>query len=114
MPFERFTKTGRVYTPKASIWTRGQIGFNQGAVHKFNLKDFDYAVLYYNRDEKKVGVQFTNDSSESGATKVIKGKTGVFLSGRSFINFYDIPHTKTKKYDVSYDNDSNMYIFEHE
>jgi len=114
MTFERFTKAGRFYTPKASIWTRGQIGFNQGAVDKFKLMDFDYAVLFYDKDEKKVGVQFTNDASESGVTKVVKGKTGVFVSARSFVNYYDIPHAKTKKYDVNYDEDNQMYVFEHD
>ena len=38
MAFIRFTKTGRGYKPKASIWNKGQIGFNQGSVLRFNLK----------------------------------------------------------------------------
>ena len=41
MAFERFTKTGgRIGTPKASIWKRGQIGLNQGSVEQFDLNKF--------------------------------------------------------------------------
>lgn len=111
MAFERFTKTGRGYTPKVSIWTRGQIGFNQGAVEKYNLKDFNFVVLFYDRDERKIGVRFTNDSSEDGANKIIKGKTGIFVSAKAFLDYYDITHVKTKRYDIAYDSENDLYIF---
>jgi hypothetical protein len=110
MVFERFTKTGRGYTPKVSIWTRGQIGFNQGAVERFKLRDFNFAVLYYDRDERKIGVQFTNIESEEGANKVVKGKTGIFISAKAFLDYYDITHSKTKKYNVSYDTETGIYV----
>ena len=51
MAFVKFTKVrSRIDTPKASIWTRGQIGFNQGAVKEYNLDAFQYAVLYYDEN----------------------------------------------------------------
>jgi len=114
MAFERFTKTGRGYTPKVSIWTRGQIGFNQGAVERFDLRKFDYAILFYDRDDKKIGVQLTNDKSEDGVIKIVKGKTGIFMSAKAFLDYYDIPHSKTIKYDVDYDLDNRMYVFCHD
>lgn len=112
MAFERFTKTGRGYTPKISIWTRGQIGFNQGAVERFKLRDFNYALLYFDKDEKKIGVQFTNDATEEGANKVVKGKTGIFISAKAFLDYYDITHSKTKRYNVNYDTENGMYVLE--
>ena len=111
MAFERFTKTGRGYTPKVSIWTRGQIGFNQGAVERFKLKDFDYAVLFYDRDERKIGVRFTTEASEDGANKIVKGKTGVFISAKAFLDYYQIDHRKTRRYDVAHDNENDLYVF---
>ncbi len=111
MAFERFTKTGRGYRPKASIWTRGQIGFNQGAVVKFKLREFSHTVLFYDSDERKIGARFTNDSSEDGANKIVKGKTGVFISAKAFLDYYDIAHSKTKRYDITYDSENDLYVF---
>lgn len=112
MTFERFTKTrGRAYTPKASIWSRGQLGFNQGAIEKFNLKDYDYAVLFYDREAKKIGVKFTNDNSEEGVVKVVRRPTGgASISAKAFLVHYEIAHSETKKYDVEYDRDNDLYV----
>ena len=110
MAFKRFTKTGRVYTPIVSIWQRGQIGFNRGAVEKFKINDFDYAILYFDEDEKKIGVQFTKDSTEEGACKITKGKTSSFLSAKPFLTYYDIPLDTTARFGVEYDSDNDMYI----
>jgi hypothetical protein len=114
MAFERFTKSGRGYSPKVSIWKRGQIGFNQGAVERFNLKNFDYAVLFYDKNEKRIGVKFVNDQSEEGANKIIKGKTGIFFSAKAFLDYYDISHSETTKCDVNYDEENDLYVFDHE
>jgi hypothetical protein len=110
MAFERFKKTGRGYTPKVSIWLRGQIGFNHGAVQKYNISDWDYAILYFDKDEQKIGIKFTNDASEKGVCKITKGKTGAFISAKPFLSYYDISHEKTKKYDVEFDDENDMYV----
>ena len=111
MSFEKFTKTGRGYTPKASIWMRGQIGFNQGAVEKLGIKKRKYAVLYYDKEDKRIGFQFTDDA-ESGATKIIKGKTGAFISAKAFLDYYDIEHSETRKYDISDDKEAGLYVID--
>jgi len=111
MAFVRFTKSGRGYTPKAAIWTRGQIGFNRGAVEKFSLKDFKYAVLFFDKDNKKVGIKFTNDPTEEGANKLVFSKTGAFISARAFLDYYDIPRGETKRYDIYYDDENDLYVF---
>ena len=110
MAFERFTKTGRGYTPKVSIWQRGQIGFNRGAAEKFKLDDYQYAILYFDRDENKIGIKFTNNANEDGACKIIRGATGAFISAKPFLAYYDIPHEKTQKYDVAYNEKNDLYV----
>jgi len=112
MAFERFTKTGRGYKPRASIWSRGQIGFNQGAVERFHLKDFKYAVLFYDVASSRVGIRFTNDENEEGITKLTTRATGASVSGRSFLDFYDIGYSETKKYDINYDDDNELYVIQ--
>ena len=114
MAFERFTKTkGRVYTPKIGIWKRGQIGFNQPAVDKLEMEKFEYAVLFYDSDNKRVGFQFTNDANEEGACKIIKRKTGGFsITGTSFLKFYRIDHSKTCQYDTKYDEGQSIWYID--
>jgi hypothetical protein len=112
MPFERFTKTGRGYKPKASIWSSGQIGFNQGAVERFRLNNFKYAIFFYDSEEKKIGFQFTNDENEDGIVKLVKRAGGISFSARAFLDFNDINYSKTTRYDVSYDSENNLYVIE--
>lgn len=114
MAFERFTKTrGRGYAPKVSIWSRGQIGFNEGCLVRYDLKQYKYAVLYYDKDNKKIGIKFTNNKTDDGAMKVIFRETGgASISANAFLGFYNIDHTKTKRYDVNYDEDAGMFIIE--
>jgi hypothetical protein len=114
MAFERFTRTRtRVSTPKASIWSRGQIGFNQGATEKFNLTSFDYAVIFYDKDTKRVGIRFTKDENEEGATKIIKRPSGgVSFSATAFLNVYGIDHSETRTYNVEYDEENELYVID--
>jgi hypothetical protein len=114
MAFERYTKTNlRLGEPKISIWSRGQIGFNSTAIVKYKLKDFDYAVLFFDKDTKTIGVKLTNDKREPGAMKLVKRKSGGFsFSAQGFLKYYNIDYGETKKYDLTYDESEKLYIFQ--
>lgn len=112
MAFKRFTKTGRVYNPIVSIWQRGQIGFNRGAVEKFKINDYNYAILYFDDEERKIGIQFTNDSLEEGACKITKGTTSSFISAKPFLTYYDVPLRKTIRFNMKYDEENNLYTID--
>ena len=112
MAFERFIKSGRSYAPKVSIWTRGQIGFNRGAVNKMSMKDYKFAVLFYDRDNKRIGIRFTNNPNEEGATKITFGSTGAFVSARAFLDYYEIPREETRRYNISYDEKNDLWVFD--
>jgi hypothetical protein len=112
MAFKRFTKTGRVYTPIVSIWQRGQIGFNRGAVEKFKVNDYSFAVLFFDEGERKIGIRFTNDSTEKGICKITKGKTSSFISAKPFLTYYDIPLNTTVRFSMQYDEGTELYIID--
>jgi hypothetical protein len=114
MVFQKFTKTGtRGYTPKVSIWQRGQIGFNQGAARKLNLGEYEFAILFYDSDTRRIGVNFTNDGNEEGAIKLsTRSSGGASLSARAFLDFYGIDHSDTKKYDISFDEENKLYVIQ--
>lgn len=111
MSYEKFTKTrARGYYPKASIWGKGQIGFNQGAVGKYELEKFDYVVLFYDKEIKKIGVKFTNEKEE-GIIKIVKRPgSGMSFSAKAFLDFYDIDYLKNKKYSITHDKENNLYV----
>jgi hypothetical protein len=110
MGFERFVKPGRIYTPSVSIWSRGQISFNQGCAIKYSLGTYKYAVLFYDRENRRIGIKFTSDEAENGAIAITKGRTGFILSGNAFLGYYDIPHETTRKYAFKYDDAEEIYV----
>lgn len=114
MAFEKFTRTrARIGTPKASIWSRGQIGFNQGAMDEYKLHEFKYAILYYDRDTSRIGIEFTNDENVEGACKLVRRKgAGTSMSALAFLKHYKIDFSKTRKYDFNHDKESGLYIID--
>jgi hypothetical protein len=114
MAFKIFTGAGkRIGKPMVSIWSRGQIGLNQGAMKKYKLENYDYVILLFDEETRRVGFVFTNDDNKEGAIKITKRTTGFSFSANAFLNSYGIDHdNETKKYTLEYDSDNNIYIFD--
>ena len=112
MAFERYVRGGRIYKPMASIWPRGQIGFNRGAIECYKIHNYKFAVLFFDRETQRIGIQLTNDAKEEGVTAAIKGKSCVTISAVSFLDHFDIEHDTTRKYAVEFDAESDMYIID--
>ena len=110
MPFERFTRVGRAYKPKLSITRSGLIGLNNGSINRFKLKDYDYVVLYYDKEFDKIGVQPTNNKDEEGVCKLRHRNSGADVSARSFFDYYGIDYSETKRYDIDWDEENNMMV----
>ena len=110
MSFEKFTHVGRGYKPKVSVTKSGLIGFNQGAVKQFRLDLFDWAILYYDRGNNRIGIGLTNDASEEGVCKLRKRASGADVSARSFFEYYRINYEKTNRYDAERDDDEDKII----
>ena len=114
MAFKVFTGAGkRIGKPVVSIWSRGQIGLNQGAMKKYKLEKYDYVILLFDEETKRVGLEFTNDDNKEGAVKLTKRATGISFSANAFLDSYGIDHdNKTIKYTLEYNSDNNIYIFD--
>ena len=110
MAFQRFTESGRSFKARISIRKNGQIGFSNGAVKKFGLQKFSHVVLFYDADKKRIGIKPTNDSEEEGAYKLNIKETGASVAGLAFIDYFDIPHENTQKYEAKWDDESQMII----
>ncbi len=108
--FEKFTQQGRSFKPKISIRKRGQIGFNNGSINKFNLKEYDFVVLYMNKIDNKIAFKFTSNGKEEGAIKLVKRKNNFFVSGKSFLDFYSIAYDETVSMDAMWDDRAQIAI----
>jgi hypothetical protein len=110
MGFERFTEVGRAFRPRASIRSNGQIGFNQGAVKRYELEQWPYAVLFYDKDTKRIGIRLTKDEKEEGIVRLVCKSGNGAISARSFLYYYDIAHDKTRALDIEQDKSDGMLI----
>ncbi len=110
MAFERFTHVGKSYRPKISIRSNGQIGFNFGAIEKFSLGKFQYAVLYYDQESKKVGIQLTGNKDEEGACTLRVKNGNASIAAKSYLDYYSINYSKTMRFDASWDEKEEMII----
>lgn len=112
MPFERFTEVGRVFRPRASLRSNGQIGFNHGCVKRFSMERHSHVVLFYDIENKLVGIKLTNDSQEPGASTLILHSGNGTVSARAFLEYYNLTPQKTTQYDVRRDEDSDMLVID--
>ena len=110
--FEKFTKQGKSFNPKISIRLRGQIGFNTGAVNRFNLMKNQYVVMFYSKEQNKIAFRFSDNPDEDGAHKIVNKTSNYYFSGKIFMDYYGLPYNRTKSYDVEWDEDSKIAIID--
>ncbi len=111
MGFERFTKIRSSYAPKVSIRTNAQLGFSQGMVKKYNMGEFKFCELYFNKDENKIGLKLTNDDDGKVANIFIK-ENNCFISAKTFMDYYEIPYKETRSYVAVKDDSSGLIIID--
>lgn len=112
MPFVKFTETARSYRAKASVRANGTIGLNGGAVNKFGLDGYDWAVLFFDKENSLIGIKPTSNEKEEGTHKINKGKTGAWIAARRFLDYNEAATTKTRRFDATWDDKEKMIIVE--
>lgn len=106
MAWEKFTKVGRSLKPTISIRGLTHIGFNSAATTEFKLKDFGFGVLYYDKDNKRIGIKLGTDKDEEGALKLrVRDKSGASMPARSFIAYYKLEKLKGKRFNAELDKE---------
>ena len=110
MAFERFVKQGRTYKSTVSIWKRGGIALGMGAIRRFHLTDFQYAVLYFDRGTDKIGIEFTNDATKEGCLKVTHAPSSLIISAQAFLQSYGATHAANQCYPFVWDASEQLYV----
>ena len=90
--FQKFERTNSRQENRITVTMSNSIGFPTKFYQDQILKDFKYAVLYYDPLEMIVGIQFTNSDEEKHKFSILRSKKGYggAIVATSFFKFYNI------------------------
>jgi hypothetical protein len=116
MAFERYIGQRRAafMVPKAAIWKTGQINLNRAFLEKHGIPKAGHALLFFDREKKRIGIRFTAEAKEAGAAKVAKKAGGAYIFAKGFLAHFGIEHGKARRFDVRRDDKEDLFILEPE
>jgi hypothetical protein len=76
------------------------MSFNHSAREKFDLQSYRHCVLFYDEKPRRIGIEFTNDSTTEDILSVKHTPTGTSISGKRFLDYFDILPSETATYKV--------------
>lgn len=96
--FQKFEKTNARYENRITITSSNSIGFPTKFYQDNNLVDYKYVVLYYDKEQKVIGIQFTNSEEELHKFSILKSKQGYggSIVATSFFKTYGLDPSKYK------------------
>jgi hypothetical protein len=109
MAFEKFIppQTSGV-RPRATIRPSGLISFDAASVEAFGLKSVSYAVLFFDKTRKIVGVQMTDKAGDDGALKLSRRRRSVSLKAPQFFDLYGLSFDEAQRFDVGQNPTTKM------
>lgn len=116
MGFEKFDESERGRTartePKVSLRKSGSIGINQAAISEY-FADDDGAVLYFDGDDNRIGIEPVADSdADEAAYTVSKTDSGGTIAGQAFLAQYDLTPAVTTQYAPGWDDDHSFVVID--
>lgn len=112
MPFIKFVDSGRSFAPKATLSTHGTLSFNEGACTRFAIKDFEAVVLYFDPDERTIGIQLVASKTEEGARLLRKREMGADMSAKPFLDRWDILPRQTTSFPLKKDEECGFLLID--
>ena len=114
MAFEKFEESGRGrgrnpgIDPMVSIRKSGSIGVN-GPVLAEHFEDDDGAVMYFDEDDNRVGIQPVADADEDDAAYTVsKTDAGGTIAPKAFLWEYDLVPEVTTQYAPEWNDDEGL------
>ena len=107
----KHTAVGKSFTPKISMSPSGLISISDAATKKYDVEKYEYAILYYEPQDKFVVIQLTNEK-ELGTIKIRQRTTGAYIAAASFMGNFEICLDATTIYDLQRDTESGLLYFD--
>lgn len=108
--FEAFTANVS-FDARITIRQGGYLGFNQGALNKYRVAEFQYAYLFFDRSRRVIGLKLDSGEEEPGAFQINASGSNTFLRAKPFLDFYDIDYSSAHRARLHRDEDSGMLYF---
>ncbi len=112
MTLEKFERKQDLKSPAVTIRKRGSISFNAPAVKQFPILTKRFAVLFFDKDERIMGIQLTTDKQDLSAFPIVaeKGRTPN-ISCQAFLRHCGVPFKAgSKVYPATWDPNREMII----
>lgn len=115
MAFEKFTARNSRIDNRITVTKSYSIGFPARFYSDNSLKDYKYAVLFWDADSKRIGIHFTNsDDEKSHGFSISRGKEnhGGSVVARNFFKHYNInPSDYQGKYEWESADENGLKMF---
>lgn len=99
--FKKYTQAGKRFETRMTITRTGHIGLPTQFYKDNGIASYKFAVIYYDKDKKTVGVKFTKEQ-EIGALLISRNRDGYggYISAKNFFSFNQI---NARKYAQRYE-----------
>ena len=95
--FEGGTRGRSSAGPMISIRKSGSIGINHAAMAEY-FEDVSAGVMYYDEDERRVGIERVDDTDEEGAYTISRTNDTGTITPSAFLTKYDLIPEVTTQY----------------
>jgi hypothetical protein len=110
--FEKFVDTDKSFSARVTIRQRtGQFGFNAGAINLHKVRDFKFAVLYFDRESQVVGIGLTNEI-ETGAIEIKQAASNTYVRAKNFCDKYGIDYSESHAHELKKQEESGLLYIE--
>jgi hypothetical protein len=111
MAFERFVPPQAAGTrPRATIRPSGLISFDAASVAAFDLDSAKFAVLFFDKTRKIIGVKISNKANEEGSLQMSRRRRSVSLKSPQFFHQYGLTVDESQRFEVTKDRVDNMLL----
>lgn len=112
MSFEKFEGGGRGRSssgPMISLRKSGSIGINGAAMAEY-FEDTEAAVMYYDEDERRVGIERVADADADGAYTISRTNDTGSITPSAFLTQYDLVPEVTTQFDPAVEEDGDTEL----
>ena len=111
MAFERFVPPQAAGTrPRATIRPSGLISFDAASVAAFGLESAKFAILFFDKTRKIIGVKISNMTDEEGALQMSRRRRSVSLKSPQFFHQYGLTVDESQRFEVTRDQADDMLL----
>ncbi len=111
MAFEKFVPPQAAGTrPRATIRPSGLISFDAASVAAFDLDSAKFAILFFDKTRKIIGVKISQKNDEEGALQMSRRRRSVSLKSPQFFHQYGLSVDESQRFEVTRDPADGMLL----